>query len=274
MAPRSVAKDVTISMGLVSTKVSLFPVANTEEAKETKTSLVCPDCKDDSVAKMEQFYIGSCGHHPPNEPKGFKTGECAKGVPAGEGWKRVDATALEEAKASDLEKNLMEVLVRPAAEVDRQTWPSGVSYWCEAGKGGEKPLTVLAELAGSQDFALLGLMVMRGQERLYRLRPLNGGLVLQQVLRPNEMHQFTASPVELSEKERATLSTVAEMSVEDFDPLAFRSQTIDRLRAVLAEVAGTEASVTSLPAASPKSGDVMDQLEAMLAAAKSKKDAA
>lgn len=274
--PRTIAKAVSLSMGpFLSTTIDLLPLANTEDAKETKTSMVCPDCPDDDAAKMEQFYVGSCGHTP-KDAKGFKTGGCAKGVAVGSKWKKVDEDALEEALTSDIQKNQMEVLIRPAAEVDSQTWPSGTSYWAEAPKGSEKFVAVFADLAASPDYALIGLLVLRGTERLYRLRPLNGGIVLQQILRPQEMHQYTADLPPLDEQVRKTLPLIVEGQVAPFDPEAFRSEAVARVKAMLAEVSedGTGATITTLPTA-PKqdSGDVMAALEAMLAANQARKSA-
>ena len=275
MAPRSVAKDVTISMGpFLSTRVSLYGLANMEDAKETKTSLVCPDCPEDNTAKMEQFYVASCGHVPEGQTKGFKTGECAKGVQVGETWKKVDEAALAEAKASDLAKNQIELLVRPAAEVDNQTWPTGSSYWAEPAKGGEKVLGVFAELAANPEYAVLGLLIVKGVEKLYRLRLLNGGIVLQQVLRPQEMNQFSANLPAPTAQERQTLDLVVAGQVEAFDPEAFRSQTVERMKAILAEAGGgSGATITALPTKPDTSGDVMAALEAMLAANQERKSA-
>lgn len=270
MAGRNIA-SATLRLGLATLPGALYPLADTSEAKETKTFLICPEC---DAERMGQFYVGNCGHKPA-DTAGYKTGDCHKGMVDPLDTNRIIPITdeeLEEAKASDLEKGQLDILPRPAEQVLSQTWPSGTSYWFAPAKGADGTyVTFVRMIEETPEMAFLGIMLMRGNERLYRLQVANGGIVLQGLLRPSETHQYEAPKVEADPKLVKQAMGLAAAMAEDFDPEEFRNQTLTRMQDLMAAkvlaTAGQIAAITPLNTAKKKTdaSDLEDMLAASLA---------
>lgn len=268
--PKSVAKDVALRLGLLSTTVTLMPMHNTEDERETKTFLITP-CEHHS--RVEQFYRSKdCSCTPDGEPKGYKTGELMKGTTVEGKTHVLTAEEVAEVCSSDMEKNVLDVMVTDAAEFEAQMWPSGNSYWIEPNRM-DPAFAALCVLAQDETLALYGKMRLRSEGAYRLVLGAEGGLVVQQYLRPNETYHYDARPVEISEKEEAMARMFAETVKEGFDPEAMSSKTVERMRELVASKTGEEgATVTPISKkAVTKDESLESALEMALAAAKAAK---
>lgn len=262
---RTYAKDVTISLALATTVGDLIPLKRPADTA-TKLTTLCPVCK---ASPAKQFYLGECGHTPDDGSVGFKTGQCAKGQKVGSAFVEVTADEVKAAKAAEgSESKVLELNVHPAAEVEAQTWPSGATYWFQPSGRSDFYDVLAAKLASSPTVAFTGKIVLSGNEKLVRLVPHNGGIVVQELVRPNELNEFSASP-EPKDKYVAMIDQLTEALVDNFDADAYVSNVGDKMRAIVAAKTGdvefTEVVTTTAPA--EPADDLAVALEAALAAA-------
>lgn len=291
----TIQKDTTISLGLANTQGKLVTLRAKADDGLRLTTL-CPDCTDQAVigakvltallgygvaplvpleAKIEQWNKGACTH--PH----YKTGQCRKGVEAkGRGYVPINGDEVKAAKTSDLQDGRIELSVHRAADVESNTWPSGTFYWFEPDKSDDF-FNVLAGWLNdpsADDYAFVSLAVIKGSERLVRLRGHRGGIVVQELARPQELNDLSASPRTVSERVVDMATQLVEAVCDDFDPATYSRTQAARLRELIDAKLGGDLG----PAVSVAQDDapVVDddaaliaQFEAAIAAAKARKAA-
>lgn len=277
--PRAL-KGFVAHLGILSTTGDLLNLANREDEKAVRTFTVCPVCDN---SKMTQFYTGAdCTCRPvdydPDAKPGWTMGELHKG-------KEVDGKIVvltdedkEALKEGEIDTKVIDLSVSPADQFEVQTWPTGAAYWWEPANGKPDPgYTALVALANDRSKAVYGLMrtTAAASAKLYRLVPgPNGGLVLQEMLRPQETWHFEGYDVEINERDAQMAAAFADMVKEDFDPEAVRSTIVEKMNAIVAakvgQAPGTTVAATPKPAA-PKAESLADQLAAAIAVAQASK---
>jgi DNA end-binding protein Ku len=138
-------------------------------------------------------------------------------------------------------------------------------------KGGEKAYKLLAEAMKRSRRCALAKWAARGKQYIVLLRPIEGGLVMQQLLYATEVRPFSEVPVgdaTVSEPElKLAMQLIDQIAAEEFHPEAFEDEVRKRVQAAIDQkVAGQE--ITAAPAEAPRAQivDLMEALKASLAA--------
>jgi non-homologous end joining protein Ku len=185
----------------------------------------------------------------------------------------VDAAEIEAANATTFEKGELALTVCPADQVEARTYPGGNIY-CFVPEKPDKVYAMLLKAAADQAKAIIGILNMRGTEKLYRLENYQGTLRVVELLRPEETANFDVLVTPpLDSKEQAMFDQLVEAVEEDFDADQYASTRLASLKQLLAEKAGTVApAATATPAApAKKPADTLDALTAAVNAAKAAK---
>ena len=111
----------------------------------------------------------------------------------------VDKEAIAKAKESSLPKNIVNLTVHPAAQVDRALYPSEANGYVFTPHD-DDPANVawydlLLRLVQDSGNAFVSKANVRGNDGLYRISAWNGRIVLQRVLYPTEVNQYSDAPV-------------------------------------------------------------------------------
>jgi len=250
MPARSIASG-TISFGLVSIPVQLFPAAQ----PSATLSFNMLHAKDGSRLK-QQYVCAKDGQVVPREEtvKGY---EFAKDryvtFSAGE-LKALDEIA---SQAIDIAEFV------PAAEVDAVFFDK--AYYLGPGKGGARAYKLLGEAMRRAGKAALGRYSARGKQYLVLIRPLGPRLVMQQLFYADEVRppeEITIDDAEVKEPEiQLALQLIAQTaSTDGFHPERYKDAVKQRVEeAIERKVAGQEIQV-----ATPEpQGQVIDLMEAL-----------
>ncbi len=141
------------------------------------------------------------------------------------------------------------------------------AYYLGPDKGGDKAYRLLSEALRRSGKAALARYAARGKQYLVLLRPVDGRLVMQQLLYRDEVRAFDEVPVaevELKDAElQLALRLIEQAASTEFHPESYKDEVRARtLEAIERKVAGQEISVA--PTAAPQ-GQVVDLLEALKA---------
>ncbi len=255
MPPRSIASGV-VSFGLVSIPVKLysatqpsagfsFNLLHAKDGSRLKQQYVC--AKDGEVVPRDQMV------------KGYEFAKDQYVTFTAEELK-----ALEEASRETID--IAEFV--PLSRVDPIYFDK--PYYLGPDKGGGKAYGLLAEALQRSGRAALARYAARGKQYLVLVRPLEGRLVMQQLLYSDEVRSLAEVPVEKAEPKEAelqlALKLVEQGASEEFHPEAYQDEVRQRIQeAVERKVAGQEIAVS--PAAEPQAQviDLMEALKASLA---------
>jgi len=260
MAARSLASG-TISFGLVSIPVKLYPA--TQSSAGISFNLLHGKC---GSRLKQQYLCPKDGEVVPREAmvKGYEFAKDQYVTFTAEELK-----ALEEARKEAIE--IAEFV--PADRVDPIYFDK--PYYLGPDKGGDKAYRLLAEAMKRSGKAALARHAARGKQYLVLIRPVDGRLVMQQLLYADEVRSFDEVPMgeaELKEPEvQLALQLVQQTASEAFRPEAYRDEVRDRIQAAVErKIAGQEISLA--PAEEPRAQviDLMEALKASLQAAPSR----
>jgi DNA end-binding protein Ku len=157
----------------------------------------------------------------------------------------------------------------PIAKVDPIYFDK--AYFLGPDKGGEKAYKLLSHAMKESGRCALAKYAVRGKQYITLLRPVEGGLVMQQLLYADEVRPISEVPVgdaTVSEPElRLAMQLIDQIAAEEFHPEAFEDEVRKRMQAAIDQkVAGQE--ITAAPAEAPRAQivDLMEALKASLAA--------
>jgi non-homologous end joining protein Ku len=277
MAQKNVS-SINLTFSLLTTRGGLFNVKEAAPSREVKVSMVCPDCKD---SLLDQVYLCKKGHKPsPKAPGIHPEGWTTKEIPdraqvIAKKLVLVTADEIDATKAGIVDTGALEVEPKPAAQVEAATWPGATTY-CFVPEKADSVYTAFLAMAADTTTAWIGVLNLRGNEKLYRLVSHEGTLRVMELLRPEETASFAAlTPPALSASEEATIKALSEALTSDFDADAYSSTVLAAKAALLASKSGTGtplASVTAITAPAATTS-LSDALAASLALAKAKKAA-
>jgi len=143
------------------------------------------------------------------------------------------------------------------------------AYYLAPDKGGAKPFALLASALRESKRCALGRWAARGKQYIVMIRPVEDGLVMQQLLYAGEVRSIKDIEIPKTEVKDAELK-LAKMLIEQqasdtFDPSIYTDQVSARIEAaVQKKVEGQEITLTDAPEGGAQVIDLMDALRASL----------
>jgi len=255
MAARSIA-SLTISFGLVSIPVKLYSA--TEASRAISFNLLHKTCG----SRLKQQYLCVKEEIPVARDEMVKGYEFAKDqyvVFTPDELKAMEETGTHMADITEFV---------PLAAIDPVYFDK--AYYLGPDKGGAKPYALLAAALRESKRCAIGRWAARGKQYIVMIRPLEDGLVMQQLLYANEVRsmkdidlaKIDVRPAELKLAEQL----IEQQSSKTFDPTAYKDDVAARIEAaVQKKVEGQEITLTEAPeAGGAQVIDLMDALRASL----------
>jgi DNA end-binding protein Ku len=255
MAARSIASG-TISFGLVSIPVKLYSATQ----PSTGISFNLLHAKDG--ARLKQQYLCSKDAEVVGRDQMVKGYEFAKD--------RYVTFTDEELKALE-EKGAGTIDIAEFVPVDRiEPIYFDKTYYLGPEKGGDKAYRLLTEALKQTGRVALARYASRGKGHLVMVRPVEGGLVLQQLLYSDEVRPFSEVPHETPAVKEAELKLAIQLieqgATEEFKPEAYQDEwRVRTLELIQKKVEGEEISLAPEPSSGGQIIDLMEALKASLA---------
>jgi len=256
MSARPIAA-ATVSFGLVSVPVKLYSTG--ESGRKISFNWLHGDC---GTRLKQQYFCPKDGEivERANMIKGF---EFAKEQYVT--FKPEELKALEEQASQSID--ITEFV--PADQIERIYLDK--PYYLGPDKGGERAYRLLAAALRKTGRAAIAKYASRGKQYLVMVRPMDDGLIMEQLLYPEEIRAFSEVPSgdgEVKEQElELAVQLIEQAATDDFNPENYRDEVRERVLALIQrKVDGEE--ITLAPTEEPKTQiiDLMAALKASLAA--------
>ena len=257
MASRSIA-SLTVSFGLVSIPVKLHSA--TESTKAISFNLLHKGCG----SRLKQQYFCVKEEIPVAREDMVKGYEFSK-----------DQYVLftpEELKALDEVGTHMAEITEfvPIASVDPVYYDK--AYYLSPDKGGAKPYALLAKAMRETGVCALGRWAARGKQYIVMIRPVEEGLVMQQLLYAGEVRPIKEVEIPETEVKDAELKLAKQLidaqTSDKFDPAQYTDTVAERIQAAIQKkVEGQEISLADEP---EKGAEVIDLMAALRASLEKK----
>src|SRR3989449_4564810 len=254
MAPRAIA-SLTVSFGLVSIPVKLFSATEASHAisfnllhkvdgSRLKQQYVC--AKEEVVVPREDMV------------KGYEFAKEQYVV-----FNPDEPNALEEAGTHSAE--ISEFV--PIASIDPVYFDK--AYYLAPDKGGAKPYALFARALRESKRCAIGRWAARGKQYIVMVRPVEDGLVMQQLLYAGEVRSIKEIDIPKSEVKEAELKLaqqlIEQQASDKFDPAAYTDEVRARIEtAVQKKVEGQEITMAEEPQGGAEVIDLMEALRASL----------
>ena len=253
MAARSIA-SLTLSFGLVSIPVKLYSA--TEASSAVKFNLLAKDgsrLKQQYVSEKDQAVVPRA-----DMVKGYEFEKDRFVLFAAEELK-----ALEEASNPAIE--IMAFI--PEKSVDPLFYDK--AYLIAPDKRGGKPYALLSEAMRKSGRCALAKWAWKSKQYVVQVRPVEDGLVLQQLLYADEVRSLkdlNIEPVAVTEGElQLALQLIDQISQEAYDPTQYADEEKKRILAAIDEKIAGKQVVASAHDEAPESAQVIDLMEALRA---------
>jgi DNA end-binding protein Ku len=154
------------------------------------------------------------------------------------------------------------------------------AYFLGPDKGGAKPYALLAESMRQSKQTAVGRYAARGKQYIVQLRPVAGGLVMQQLLYAPEVRSIDDVDIPEAPVRDAELTLarqlISQISSPTFDPTKYQDEVKQRIEtAIEKKLEGQEIAISpSVPEAGGQVIDLMEALKASLAKTATKRPAA
>ena len=253
MAARSIG-SLSIAFGLVSIPVKLYSA--TEASKAISFNMLHKDCG----SRLKQQYLCLKEEIPVARDDIVKGYEFAKDQYVV--FTPEELKALEEAGTHTAE--ITEFV--PVESVDPVYFDK--AYYLAPDKGGAKPYALLARALAESDRCAVGRWAARGKQYIVMIRPVDGGLVMQQLLYANEVRSIKdieIPPTDVKDAELKLAQQLIDQQASDtFDPSAYNDDVRARVEAaVQKKVEGQQITMAEAPQAG--GAQVIDLMEALRA---------
>lgn len=272
---RSVASNVSLTLGMLTVTCDVVPQAIPNLKKSTGSVYVCPSCitgETPTVNRVSQKY--HCTNDEAHGP--FEQTALARAREIDDTLVQVTEEELAAVRTSGtVDDKSIDLHVYPSAQFEAATRPGEAGYRLRPpAKAPSKLLTMyglLMDMASRGDVALVGEFNLRGAEKLYRVNvwtDLDGGrqLCLTEMARPSDLSPLDeiATPP-ASDKEQALANQLLDLLLEDFDPEDVRNTARERAALLDAAKAENPDVVVSIPtkAAEDKASDDLESLLAL-----------
>jgi len=253
MAARSIA-SLTITFGLVAIPVKLYTA--TESSRTISFNLLHKTCG----SRVKQQYI--CAKEDVIVPRD----EMAKGYEFAKDqyvmFTNEELKALEEAGtgAADITEFM------PISAVDPVYFDK--AYYLAPDKGGAKPYSLFAKALRESKRCAIGRWAARGKQYIVLIRPLEDGLIMQQLLYAGEVRSIKELDIPHMDVKEAELKLAKQLidqqTSDRFDPSQYTDEVRERIEAaVQKKVEGQEITLAEAPEAG--GAQVIDLMEALRA---------
>lgn len=254
MAARSIA-TLTVSFGLVSIPVKLFSA--TEASRAISFNLLHKDCG----SRLKQQYFCVKEEVPVAREDMVKGYEFAKDqyvVFTPEELKALEETGTHSAEITEFV---------PIEAIDPVYFDK--AYYLAPDKGGAKPYALFAAALRQSGRCALGRWAARGKQYIVMIRPVEDGLVMQQLLYAGEVRSISELEIPKTEVKDAELKLaqqlIEQQSAAKFDPGAYSDEVRARIEAaVQKKVDGQEITMLDAPESGAQVIDLMEALRASL----------
>jgi DNA end-binding protein Ku len=164
----------------------------------------------------------------------------------------------------------------PDGAVDRIYFDK--AYYLGPDKGGARAYKLLSKALEATGKIAVGRYAVRGQQHLVMVRPLDGGLLLEQLHYADEIRKFSEVPVEDVEVKKAELDLakqfIAQGASDSFDAGKYHDEVREQVMALInRKVEGEDISVAPTEKPEHKVIDIMEALKASLNAPNQRKPA-
>src|SRR5256884_6805810 len=254
MAARSIA-SLTLSFGLVSIPVKLFSA--TESSRAISFNLLHKACG----SRLRQQYFCVKEEVPVSREDMAKGYEFAKDQYVM--FTPEELKALEEAgtQTADITEFV------PIESIDPVFFDK--AYYLGPDKGGAKPYALLARALRESKRCAVGRWAARGKQYIVMIRPVDDGLVMQQLLYGTEVRSIKEIDIPKTEVRDAELKLaqqlIEQQAVDKFDPSAYTDEVRDRVEAAIQKkVEGQEITMAEEPEGGAQVIDLMEALRASL----------
>ncbi|MGZ9014768.1 MAG: non-homologous end joining protein Ku, partial [Burkholderiales bacterium] len=253
MAARSIG-SLTIAFGLVSIPAKMFSA--TEASKAISFNMLHKDCG----SRLKQQYLCLKEEIPVAREDIVKGYEFAKDQYVM--FTPEELKALEEAGTQTAE--ITEFV--PIESIDPVYFDK--AYYLAPDKGGAKPYALLTRALQESGRCAVGRYAARGKQYIVMLRPIEGGLVMQQLLYAAEVRSIKdieIPPTEVKDVELKLAQQLIEQQASDtFDPTVYTDEVRARVEAaVQKKVEGQEITMAEAPETG--GAQVIDLMEALRA---------
>src|SRR6195256_3936376 len=258
MAARSIA-SLTISFGMVSIPVKLYSA--TESSKSIHFNLLHKDCgsrlKQQYICVKEEVIV-------PREDtvKGYEFAKDQYVMFTPEELKAMEEAGTHMAEITEFV---------PLAAVDPVYFDK--AYYLAPDKGGAKPFALLATALRESKRCALGRWAARGKQYIVMIRPVEDGLIMQQLLYAGEVRSIRDLEIPKTELKPAELKLAKQLidaqASDKFDPAAYTDEVSARIEAaVQKKVEGQEITMAEAPEGG--GAQVIDLMEALRASLEKK----
>jgi DNA end-binding protein Ku len=256
MPARSIGSG-TVSFGMVSIPIKMYSAA--ESAAAVSFNLLHAKCK----TRLKQQYV--C----PQDNEIVPRDQMVKGYEFSKD-QYVTFTPEELKTMEEETQRAIEITeFVPADQVDAVYFDG--AYYLGPDKGGERAYQLLGAAMRETGRCALAKWAARGKQYLVMIRPVKGGLVMQQLLYKDEVRPFSEVPVgdtEVKDSElKLAVQLVNQIASDEFRPENYEDEVRKRYQeAIQRKIEGQE--VTAAAPEQPKAQiiDLMEALKASLAA--------
>ncbi|MGH8521746.1 MAG: Ku protein [Gammaproteobacteria bacterium] len=254
MAARSIG-SLTISFGLVSIPVKLYTA--TEASRAISFNLLHKGCG----SRLKQQYVCLREEVPvPREDivKGYEFAKDQYVMFTPEELKTLEEAGTHSAEITEFV---------PIEAIDPVYFDK--AYYLAPDKGGAKPYTLFTRALRESKRCALGRWAARGKQYIVMIRPVEDGLIMQQLLYAAEVRSIKDIEIPKTEVKDAELK-LAEQLIEQqasdkFDPGAYTDEVRGRVEAVVQKkVEGQEITLAEAPEGGAQVIDLMEALRASL----------
>jgi len=254
MAARSIA-SLTISFGLVSIPVKLYTA--TESERGVSFNMLHKTCG----SRLKQQYLCIKEEIPVAREDTVKGYEFAKDQYVM--FTPEEMKALEEAGTHSAD--IAEFV--PIESIDPVYFDK--AYYLAPDKGGAKPYALLARALRESGRCAIGRWASRGKQYIVMIRPVEDGLMMQQLLYAAEVRSMKDIDIQKADVKDAELKLaeqlIEQQAADKFNPSAFTDEVRARIEAaVQRKVDGQEITMSEAPEGGAQVIDLMEALRASL----------
>ncbi|MEJ2237053.1 MAG: Ku protein [Gemmatimonadales bacterium] len=256
MSARPIA-TATISFGLVSVPVKLYSAG--EPGRRISFNWMHERCG----TRLKQKYY--C----PKDDETVERADMIKGYEFAKDqyvvFKPEELKALEEQASQSID--ITEFV--PAEQVERIYLDK--PYYLGPEKGGERAYRLLSAALRKTGRAAIAKYASRGKQYLVMVRPIEDGLIMEQLLYPQEIRAFSEVPLEEGEVKEQELELAVQLidqaATDEFRPEDYRDEVRERVLTLIQQKVDGE-EITVAPTEEPQTQiiDLMAALKASLAA--------
>ena len=255
MAARSIA-TLTVSFGMVSIPVKLFSA--TEASRAISFNLLHKGCG----SRLRQQYFCIKEDVPVARDEMVKGYEFSKDQYVQ--FEPQELNAMEEAGTHTAD--ITEFV--PIEAVDPVYFDK--AYYLAPDKGGAKPYALLTQALRESNRCALGRWAARGKQYIVMIRPVEDGLVMQQLLYATEVRSIKDIEIPKTDVKPAELKLAQQLIEQQasarFDPSAYKDDVRDRIEAAVQKKVegGQEITMAEAPEQGAQVIDLMEALRASL----------